>query len=75
MEILLLHKADVEALGITEGIKQTLLQGAAIRGYVMIARRVQEYEAGPGNTEENGRNVLHHAAQNGKEEVARALLE
>jgi hypothetical protein len=75
VELLIQHNADVEALATVTGIKQTALHGAAIRGYVTIARRLLGPGVDPDIVDQNGRTALHHAAQNGKEEATRALLE
>jgi len=58
-----------------EYIKQIVLQGAASRGYVTIARRLLECGADPDVVDENRKTALHHAAQNDRGEATRALLE
>lgn len=74
-KVIIQNKADVNAIAIVDGIEQSVLQGAAARGYSAVVHLLLEHGAKVHFADANGRTALHHAAQNGHEEVVGQLVQ
>lgn len=75
LQVLIDAQADVNAVATVNNVRQSILQGAASKGYASVIRVLLEHGADIEFRDENGRAALHHAAQNGWNEATRELLQ